>query len=619
MPPIFEGNSNGNEATEAWNRQFSVPHVRVKRGLPDPLVVGNRLGSGGVGEVYETRVGGVPVALKRIYTKSLTEAIFAEVNIMRQMTKKRHHHIVQLIGSYEKRHINSFELGLLIWPVATCDLAALLHDFDIAHGWWVHGGKLGEKTDYDEEDVIYAIETLARLESITLSPDIIKETDPEFLELYKKTRSRLQSSIGCIANAVEWLHDCHIRHKDLKPSQVLISASGLWLSDFGWSKDVSEMTCSTTVGGKTTTPKYLAPERALKQPCGRPEDIFSLGCIFLEIGHQVFRLDKPDVPWFQPGWLYSKNVEQVRELASTLVALSPKLPLSHEVLMALVVRMLNEDPALRPSIIKVVDTLAAISEFSGHCCSPTPSRSSSINNAKSRVLQSVDHRTTPLSPEGSYFPVPHSQITSNGHYLSYQDSNLMFARGHKRSLAEASSGYQSDRAPTERTRPDYSVDDPRRLSTSGATNGMSKRRQLSIKIGKRPPPPPPPPPTTNTIGLSSVRPKPTFNAARESTTISPGIAHAKQLQLSRTPTELFTKQPLLLESLISTGPESTHFFSFGPRINVPPPVPPALSHLQPRQHFEPQDFEISRFEPRPYYSYSEATTPPRRLRSSTPR
>lgn len=287
--------------------------------------------------------------------------------------------------------------------------------------------------------------------------------------------------------------------------------------------------------------------------------------------------------------------------------------------MALVVRMLNEDPALRPSIIKVVDTLAAISEFSGHCCSPTPSRSSSINNAKSRVLQSVDHRTTPLSPEGSYFPVPHSQITSNGHYLSYQDSNLMFARGHKRSLAEASSGYQSDRAPTERTRPDYSVDDPRRLSTSGATNGMSKRRQLSIKIGKRPPPPPPPPPTTNTIGLSSVRPKPTFNAARESTTISPGIAHAKQLQLSRTPTELFTKQPLLLESLISTGPESTHFFSFGPRINVPPPVPPALSHLQPRQHFEPQDFEISRFEPRPYYSYSEATTPPRRLRSSTPR
>ena len=374
--PGYDATAEG--ASTAWTQKFGAPHVKLKRGSPDPLDVGKRLGSGGVGEVWATKIGGVPVALKRIYATHLTEAIFAELNIMRQIAKKRHHHIVQLIGSYQKRHTNISELGLLIWPVATCDLAALLHDFNIAHSWWVHGQALEEKTDYDEEDVIYAIESLARLESTTSSPDIIKKTDPEFLELYNKTRSRLKSSIGCIANAVKWLHDCHIRHKDLKPSQILISASGLWLSDFGWSRDVSEMTCSTTVGGKTTTPKYLAPERALKQPCGRPEDIFSLGCIFLEIGHEVFRLGKTDVPWFQPGWLYSKNVEQVRELASTLVALSPKLPLPHEVLMALVVRMLNEDPALRPSITKVVDTLAAMSAFSDCCCSPTPSANQNI-------------------------------------------------------------------------------------------------------------------------------------------------------------------------------------------------------------------------------------------------
>lgn len=55
----------------------------------------------------------------------------------------------------------------------------------------------------------------------------------------------------------------------------------------------------------------------------------------------------------------------------------------------------------------------------------------------------------------------------------------MFARGHKRSLAEASSGHQIDKAPTKQIRPDYYVTDPRRLSTSGTTDG-SNRRLLSI-------------------------------------------------------------------------------------------------------------------------------------------
>jgi serine/threonine protein kinase len=574
------------EATKAWNRRFRTHRVKVARRDPELFQVGKRLGSGGVGEVWETKIGSIPVALKRIYAAHITEAILAEVNIMQQMARKRHHHIVQLIGSYEKRHTNISELGLLIWPVATCDLAALLHDFNIAYGWWVHGEALGEETDYDEEDVIYAIESLARLESTMSSPDIIKKTDPEFLELYNKTRSRLQSSIGCIANAVEWLHECHIRHKDLKPSQVLISASGLWLSDFGWSKDVSEMTCSTTVGGKTTTPKYLAPERALKQPCGRSEDIFSLGCIFLEIGHQVFRLEKTNVPWFQPGWLYSENVEQVRELASTLVTLSPDLPLSHEILMALVVRMLNNNPALRPSITKVVDTLSAISEFSGHCCSPTPS-------------QSVDHQTVP--------------VTLNGHYLSYQDSNSMFARGHKRFLVEAPSGHQLNGALTKRIRPDYFIDDPRRHSTSATTNGISKRRQLSM-IDHRPQQSTAPP-TANATGLSSVRPKSAFNAARELTTILPGIADAKQSQPSRKPTGQFTTYPFHLPLL--TGQETTHYPFSGPN-GIPIPSPG--SQLEPWQHFGPEYFETSYFEPRSHSGWGEATRPLKlwRFNSSIP-
>jgi serine/threonine protein kinase len=420
-------NDTVTEAIEAWNRRFVVPHVKVQRRDPDPFVVGNRLGSGGVGEVYECEIEGVPVALKRIYTKYHTEAIFAEVNIMRQMVEKRHRHIVQLIGSYEKRHSNSFELGLLIWPVAICDLAALLQDVRTVH-WHVYGGG---KEKHEEEDIVYAVETLARLESKTSTPDNIKNSETECFQLLFSTLHRLQSSVGCIASAVKWLHNCHIRHKDLKPSQILFSASGVWLSDFGWSKDVSELTCSATVGGKTTTPKYLAPERALNQPCGRPEDIFSLGCIFLEIGYHVFRkVDDNDeeAPWFQPGWLFSNNVEEAISFAEASAILLPEAGW----LRRLVIRMLNQDPALRPMITEVVQQLTEMSVLNGICCRPKISRIIGFRriiaprDAEFRELQSTNHQTDLVpkvkrKPVRTYAHTTHTQSTPDIQSFPIQD------------------------------------------------------------------------------------------------------------------------------------------------------------------------------------------------------
>ena len=467
-------NATAEEASTAWIRRFGAPHVKLRRGLPDPLDVGKRLGSGGVGEVWATTIGGVPIALKRIYATHLTEAIFAEVKIMRQMAEKRHHHIVQLIGSYEKRHTNISELGLLIWPVAICDLAALLHDIDIAHSWYVHGPALAAKTSHDEEDVVYAIEALAKFESGMMSPGILTERSTAFLELYDNTLNRLQKSIGCIASAVAWLHDCQIRHKDLKPSQILISTSGVWLSDFGWSKDVSEMTCSTTVGGKTTTPKYLAPERALNQPCGRPEDLFSLGCIFLEIGYQLFRsrfssdYDRGP-PWFESGWLFSAHVEDAVSLAQDVMHQMVPGPLAPQasLLLPLVVRMLDRNPARRPLIAEVVANLTTQPGFSGHCCRPTKSRSSdtdtkaSTDNVMSGPSELADHQLnssdhlTSISSVESLFEfceneILHPDVGHGSYETLFQESSRASVTGQKRSWTQASPDHMSDLLPRKR-------------------------------------------------------------------------------------------------------------------------------------------------------------------------
>ena len=93
----------------------------------------------------------------------------------------------------------------------------------------------------------------------------------------------LRRTIGCISSAVAYLHQSDIKHKDLKPSNILLSKDGLWLTDFGTATDFSILSSSVTDNGERGTPKYFAPEVASFEPSGRAADIFSMGCIFFEI------------------------------------------------------------------------------------------------------------------------------------------------------------------------------------------------------------------------------------------------------------------------------------------------------------------------------------------------
>ncbi|PSN63191.1 kinase-like protein, partial [Corynespora cassiicola Philippines] len=88
---------------------------------------------------------------------------------------------------------------------------------------------------------------------------------------------------GCLITAVEYLHEQKIRHKDLKPSNILLGPNDVWLTDFGSATDFSMLSQSATDGVERGTPKYFAPEVASFEPHGRAADMFSLGCVLLEI------------------------------------------------------------------------------------------------------------------------------------------------------------------------------------------------------------------------------------------------------------------------------------------------------------------------------------------------
>lgn len=92
----------------------------------------------------------------------------------------------------------------------------------------------------------------------------------------------LLRSIGCLASAVAYLHSVHVRHKDIKPQNILVKNSKVFLTDFGISKTWTDVE-STTDSISAMTPMYAAPEVAAHGKHGTKADVFSLGLVFLEI------------------------------------------------------------------------------------------------------------------------------------------------------------------------------------------------------------------------------------------------------------------------------------------------------------------------------------------------
>jgi serine/threonine protein kinase len=181
------------------------------------------------------------------------------------------------------------------------------------------------------------------------------------LMLYHLALCYLCRTVGCMAQALYWLHREDVRHKDIKPAQILLSAHGLWLTDFGWSRDVSDLTNSATSGGDIITLKYHAPERAANERCGSAEDIFALGCVFLEVGTRLTRLN-PQIdgmchPWAAKMWYFHANLEDMHNWTAPFFKTAPK-PI--QALGRLIIRMMAKDPNDRLKINEVVQAIFAV-------------------------------------------------------------------------------------------------------------------------------------------------------------------------------------------------------------------------------------------------------------------
>eukprot|EP00743_Colponemidia_sp_Colp-15_P004844 GILK01005219.1.p1 GENE.GILK01005219.1~~GILK01005219.1.p1 ORF type:complete len:1034 (+),score=99.99 GILK01005219.1:88-3189(+) len=86
-----------------------------------------------------------------------------------------------------------------------------------------------------------------------------------------------------ILRGLDYLHKHQIIHRDLKPSNILLTKdhSTIKISDFGVATQVAEVESlrRSCIG----TPWYMAPEVILLEPYSFKADIWSLGCVTLEL------------------------------------------------------------------------------------------------------------------------------------------------------------------------------------------------------------------------------------------------------------------------------------------------------------------------------------------------
>jgi serine/threonine-protein kinase PpkA len=98
-----------------------------------------------------------------------------------------------------------------------------------------------------------------------------------------------------LAEALDFVHQRSLLHRDLKPDNVLFRADGRpVLVDFGVARTRSTDMRLTQMGMVVGTPRYMSPEQHKGQELDPRSDIYSLGIMFYEMLMKEVPFDAPD-------------------------------------------------------------------------------------------------------------------------------------------------------------------------------------------------------------------------------------------------------------------------------------------------------------------------------------
>ncbi|MET7681248.1 serine/threonine-protein kinase [Streptomyces sp. NPDC005423] len=145
-----------------------------------------------------------------------------------------------------------------------------------------------------------------------------------------------------LAEALEAVHALGLVHRDVKPSNVLLTLDGPLLIDFGIARATDGTASLTSTGVSVGSPGYMSPEQILGKGATGAADVFSLGAVLVHAA-----TGEPPFPGDSSAALLYKVVHEEPELGS----------IGGE-LRELVAACLAKDPAARPTPGEVARRLA---------------------------------------------------------------------------------------------------------------------------------------------------------------------------------------------------------------------------------------------------------------------
>ncbi|KAL9027902.1 MAG: hypothetical protein Q9196_003648 [Gyalolechia fulgens] len=364
--------------TRTWDEGH---HLEIEEEEPLPLKLIMSYGGGSYGQVdmVQDSLTGALYARKQQRTSAEGQENAAYRKHLKKETDRlrnlRHNHVVQLVKTYQRGRV----YAMILKPAATTDLERLIKRY--------------YNNPFDTRWGLKAREWL---------------------------RPILLYAFGCLSKGLAYIHSHGIRHKDIKPANILymqkVENHGprlLW-ADFGLAYDFSATGNSKTRTTRVYSQRYAAPEivasrtRSVSRRTatvqldldrivergeemvvdaeiesefveteenghGRMTDIFSLGCVFLELLacllNERLPIDRDDAkePKQQEVKMFSPHLPELTNWARRHIESDSDRSLNP--LLELAIRMISLQPKDRLTVVDVVGkvALAGFRHFCDEC------------------------------------------------------------------------------------------------------------------------------------------------------------------------------------------------------------------------------------------------------------
>ncbi|CAB4733535.1 MAG: protein kinase [Actinobacteria bacterium] len=196
-----------------------------------------------------------------------------------------------------------------------------------------------------------------------------------------------------VAAGLDHVHRAGVVHRDVKPANVLLTATGVAkLADFGVARRSGEDAQLTRTGHTVGTAAYLAPEQLSDEPVTGASDVYSLGLVLLEAltGRRAYVGTGTEVAFARlrhsPTIPVSLGARWTRLLAAMVAELPTDRPSAGEVAAALTSLGLAE-PA--PLSSRDDPSLEATGSWTALPLAATPAPARAGDRSRRRVLAAV--------------------------------------------------------------------------------------------------------------------------------------------------------------------------------------------------------------------------------------